>query len=163
MANRAIRGKNHGKETCANHSDAGAERASVRGVKVCLVNYKEVKGATDVCSKEGGAEESIFCELLWRAQQKYDARRVAADLVDAWDERPPHRGGREIIHMVRFDRAVEVGRPPQSLQYISFEGQQRDKDDGDTPRHPRREPCDISLAGPRPDDEQELATTVTVE
>ena len=162
MTNRAIRGKNHGKETSVKQSDADAERAPVRGVEVCLVNYNETKGATDVCSKEGGAEESIFCELLWREQQKYDAGRVAANLVDARDERLPHRGGQEIVPMVRFDRAVEVGRPPQSLQYVSCEGQQQDKDDGDTPHHRRRQPCDMSLAGSRPDDDQELATTATV-
>ena len=32
----------------------------MRSVEVCFVNYNDAKGATDVFSKEGGAEESIF-------------------------------------------------------------------------------------------------------
>ena len=112
MANRVIRGKKHGKETGVKHSDAGAEGASVRGVEVCLVNYNKAKGATDVCSKKAARRSPFFCEILWRAQQKHDAGRVAANIVDARNERLLHRGGQEIVHMVRFDRAVEVERPP---------------------------------------------------
>ena len=54
-------------------TDAGAEGASVRGVKVRLVNDKEPQGAVAIGPKQGGTKWSVCGEFLGGAQQEHQA------------------------------------------------------------------------------------------
>ena len=60
MSNVTIRGKTHGKELGMQHADTGTEGASMRGMKVCLVDNNKPQGTTSFGTKKGGAEEIIF-------------------------------------------------------------------------------------------------------
>lgn len=92
--------------------------------------------------------------FLGGAHHQHQTFQVACHLVDAWYECVSDDAVGELITMLSLHGPVFAVGLPQSLQYVYYEGQERDEDSDNAVHLSCRQPCNMRLPLSSPESNQ---------